>query len=188
MNWIFESPLTIVLLGAGALALLSTVWVQTGKSQVLIVMGIVGALLIAGLAVERMVQTDREKLEATVREIAADVRRNDHAKLYQHIAKSAPELRARAQAEIPNYQFTECTVTKIYRVEVMSDKRPKEAEIEFMVRVSGNFNYQGFQTGDGTYLRFIRLYFVEELDGKWKVRDYAHEDRSAALVNKPLGK
>jgi hypothetical protein len=188
MNWIFESPLTIVLLGAAALALLSTVWVQTGKSQVLIAMGVVGALLIAGLVVERMVQTDREKLEATVRDIAADVRRNDHAQLYQHIAKSAPELRARAQAEIPNYQFTECTVTKFYRVEVKSDKRPKEAEVEFMVSVSGNFNYQGFQTGDGTYLRFVRLYFVEEPNGEWKVRDYAHDDPSAAMVNKPLGK
>lgn len=188
MNWIFESPITIVLLGAAVLAVLSTVWVQTGKSQVLIAMGVVGALLIAGLVVERLVQTDREKLEATVREIAANVRRNDHAKLYQHIATSAPELRARAQAEIPNYEFTECTVTKIYRVEVRDEKRPKEAEVEFMVRVSGNFNYQGYQTGDGTYLRFIRLYFVQDENGSWKVRDYAHDDPSAALVNRPLGK
>lgn len=188
MDWLFESPVTIVLLGVAALGVLSTVWVQTGKSAVLAVMAAVFVALIVGLAVERFVETDREKLERTIRQIARDVRANDRPRLYKHIDPAATELRARAQAEIPNYEFSDCTVTKIDRVAILADKRPKEAEADFMVRVAGNFSFQGQHLGEGTHFRYIRLYFVQDKDGEWKVRDYAHEDPSAAFMNKPLGR
>ena len=189
MDWLYESPVTIVLLGVLALGALATLWVQSGKNAVLIAVGFVALLLIAGLVTERLVVTDREKVEQEVRDIAADVRSNDRSRLYPHIYSGATELRAKAEGELPSYKFSECTVTKIYRVEIFEGKQPKQAEVEFMVRVAGNFSYQGLEVGgDGSYLRYVTLFFTQEQDGRWRMHDYSHADPSAALVNRPVGK
>ena len=156
-------------------ALLAAMWATTGRREPLW-----GAVAAAGLLpvvwlAERLVVTDREAVEATLYEIAADVKSNNRAAVLAHIYSGAPALRRQAAQEMPNYSFTECKVNKIHRIEVSTSDRPPSAEAEFNVYVSGTFTYAG-QTASGDFPRYVALKLRRDTDGKWRVENYAHAD------------
>jgi hypothetical protein len=166
--------LLLIFLGFVA-ALLGAMWASTGRREPLW-----GAVAAVGLLpvlwiVERLVVTDREAVEATLHEIAADVKSNNRAAVLAHIYSGAPALRQQAALEMPNYSFTECKVNKVHRVKVSASDRPPSAEAEFNVYVSGTFTYAG-QTASGDFPRYVALKLRKDTDGKWRVENYTHAD------------
>ena len=127
MTWLFEQQLVIVALGVGLILALGAAWSASGRNELLYCLGAAFVLLIAGLITERMVVTDREAIHATLLTIARDVQNNNRRAVLAHIYSGAPELRKKADAELPSYQFTECRVTKIHKIEVDRSAEPHSA-------------------------------------------------------------
>lgn len=186
MNFFSDQPIWIVVCGMISVALLAILWAQTGRNGWLYAAGGTILLTLALLGLERYLVSDAEALRFTVREIARDVAKNDRKLLSAHIHSAATTLKQKADAELPNYEFSECTVTRIYLLEIDESKTPREGRVEFIVRVSGSFSYQGMG-GDGTYLRYVTLFFGKEADGQWRVKDYDHRDVQAAWMNSEGG-
>jgi hypothetical protein len=186
MNWLLESPLTIVVVGVLLLILLGWVWSATGRKELLYALGAALALIAVGLVVERLVVTDREAIEATLLTIAREVESNDLRRVVKHIYSGAPELRQKVEGEMPNYDFTECRLTKIHLIEVNAREQPRTAVAEFNVIASGSFREGSFSLSEQSVPRWVRLYMVKEDDGRWTVRDYIHAPPNQFMSSQPL--
>lgn len=183
MTWLFEPSLTFWLMLVFLLltaVLLAAMWVATGRREPL--WGAAGVVLLLPLLwlMERLVVTDREAIEATLHSIAADVKGNNRSAVMSHIGAGATSLRHRAEAEIPNYTFTDCKVNQIHRIEVNAADRPRSAEAEFNVYVSGSFKI-GNETFNGDFFRRIHLWMRRESDGQWRVENYDHSSPLPAV-------
>src|ERR1044072_7821242 len=117
MNWLFEQPLLIVILGMIVVLGLGAAWSATGRTAFLYGVGAALLLMIAGLVVERLVVTDKEAIRQTLLIIAHDVKRNDRQAVLRHIHSSRDEIKRKAEAEMPRYHFTECRVTRIHLID-----------------------------------------------------------------------
>jgi hypothetical protein len=186
MNWLFESPVAIVVIGILVLIALGALWSMSGRKELLYALAAAAALIVAALIVERLVTTDREAIRQTLLEIAADVESNNVRELVRHIHSGAPELKQRAEAEMPNYQFSECRITKIHMTDVDASQQPRSAIVEFNVMASGSFSQGGMSVSDTKVPRWVRLHMVQENDGRWTVQDYQHAPPQQFMSNQPM--
>jgi uncharacterized transporter YbjL len=187
LTWLFEQPLIIVALGVAMILALGAAWSASGRKELAYAIGAVVVLLIASLVVERLVITDREAIRATVLHIARDVQNNDHRAVVAHVHSSAPELKRKALAELPNYHFTECRVTKIHSIDIEKYTEPRSAIAEFNVIASGTFRQAGFELTD-TIPRWIKLHLLREKEGRWTVVEYEHDSPQRMIMAQPLEK
>lgn len=183
--WPLDQPLVIVLIGIAAGVVVGGLWTASGRQELLYALGAVVALTTVWLIVERLVVTDREAIAQTLAEIARDVENNDLNRLVKHIAKGNPSLVARAKAEMPNYDFSECRVTKIHNTDVDASAEPRSAKVQFNVVASGTFRQGGLEVSD-TVPRWVELQMVREEDGRWRVIDYQHAEPQTFMFGHPL--
>jgi hypothetical protein len=176
MNLFLEQPLAVVIAGVILGVIAGIAWNSTGRKEWLIGLGAVVVLTIAGLIVEQFVVTDREAIEATLEEIARDVQSNNLRAVLSHISANNAELQRKAEAEMPNYRFDECRVTKVHGIEVDASLEPRSAIVEFNVIASGSFREGGVELAGQQVPRWVRLQMVREKDGHWRVQDYEHDD------------
>jgi hypothetical protein len=183
--WLFDSPIYIVLIGIVLGVFVGGAWTATGRKELLYALGSVVAVTVIMLIAERLVTTDGEAIRATLAEIARDVQANDMQRVVGHIAKGSPSLVQKAQNEMPNYKFTECRVTKVFKIDVDASAEPRSALVEFNVYVDGKFGQGGFEA-TGPAFRRIDLQLVREEDGKWRVENYTHRPPPEFLMGEPL--
>lgn len=186
MNWLLDRPLFIVLWGVVICIPIAIGWVASGRKEVLY--GLIAALvLVAGLLItERLVTSDREALEITLQQIARDVESNDPQAVLGHVYSGAPALKAKAQQELPNYQFTQCRITRVHEIVVNSQDQPKSAVIQFNVAAAGSFKAEGMEltaSKEQPIMRYVELKMRQEADGRWTVEDYSHAEPQAFMFD-----
>lgn len=155
-------------------AILAAMWTATARREPLLAAAVAIGLMPLLWMVERLVVTDREAIETTLHEIAADVKSNNRAAVLGHIDPAATWLRARAEGEIANYQFTECKINKLHEIEVNYRDRPLTAVADFNVYVSGTFRVGNEMLPPGDYFRRIELRLRQDAEGHWRVENYSH--------------
>ena len=168
----FESPVLMIVIGLTTAALLGGLWLQTGKRFLLVFLIGVLALTAAGVILERSVETEPERIEKTLHQIARDIERNDQAALVRHIHSQATQIRQAATTEMGTYEFDQVTIKSNLQIEVDAGTEPKTATARFNVVVVGSGG------GLGKHRRVPRYVTLElkQEDGAWRVLDYAHED------------
>jgi ketosteroid isomerase-like protein len=172
MSWLFDQPISIAAAGTAVVFLLVVAWVQTGRNAFLFSSGGAAVLCVLLLILERNVITPREEVEATVYELAQLVERNDVDAIVKNFVRSKPEWATKAKQELPRYTFTEARVTQIHHIAMNLQHQPPEAVVEMNVSVSGSFE----QFASGTYLRWLKVTFWKEDDGRWRVVEYEHAE------------
>jgi ketosteroid isomerase-like protein len=182
MNWLFESPITIVAIAVAIAFFLVVAWVQTGRNAFLYAIGGVVALAILGLVIERYVETEREAITKLVYEIAAKIEANDADAVVAHVVSSRPELASRGRSEMGQHEFDEVTVTRIHNVESFPDRQPPEIVVEFNVQVSGSF--MNGQVPLETLQRYLKVTFWKDHDGQWRIADYEHHEPQAFMFKR----
>lgn len=184
--WLLEQPLIIVGLGVGLILSLGAAWTASGRQELLYALVAAIGLLFVGLITERLVVTDREKIRATLQEIARDVKANDHAKVMRHIHSSAASVKQQAQAELPKYKFTEFRITKIHTIDVDASTEPRSAMVELNMVGGGSFHEFGI---DADHVpRWVQLHLLRETDGRWTVAAYQHDDPQRMMYEQPAAK
>jgi len=173
MNWLFDSPFTI-LLGAVAIGFfLGVAWVQTGKNAFLYSIGGIALVAIGLLILERAVETDAEKVRKLLYQIAAEIEANDADTVVQHIVSSRPELAAQGKQQMNSYTFTQVQITKIHSITEQPDKQPPSVVAEFNVLVGVSGHSVGVEVDNQPV--FFKVTFWKDTDGKWKIADYQYD-------------
>src|SRR6185295_4679598 len=89
MNWLVENTLTVVMSGAGVLAMAVFVYFQTRTNGALY--GVLGLILLTAVLVltSWLIETPREAVERSLYELAATVEANDVKGVLGYLAPSA---------------------------------------------------------------------------------------------------
>jgi hypothetical protein len=95
-NLLFENPWWIIFAGIIIEAVLGIILYRTGRGVMVWVMLGVLILMIAGVIVERLVVTERERVETTLDGIVAALEANDLNRVLSYVAPEAAETRRRA--------------------------------------------------------------------------------------------
>lgn len=132
--------------------------------------GVITATIVAALLVEWYVVTPREEVQQTIRDLADLVEQNDVEGLLANISPSQPEVRRRAEYEMPRYDFSVCNVVTFHGIQ-WDREQPDQATADFMVRF--NVSMQGYSGGG---FRDVILKFQKESDDQWRIVDYSHFD------------
>ncbi|MFN0019779.1 MAG: hypothetical protein ACKVP0_16100 [Pirellulaceae bacterium] len=189
MNWLFDRPVSIAIMGLMLCIPIAIGWVMSGRKEMLYALAVAFALFVGLLIMERVVVTDREALEATVVQIARDVQANDHQAVQRHIYSGSPQLKQKVQAELPNYKFIECRITSQPEIEVNAKDEPRSAKVSFLAAAAGDFKYEGMTASaskEAPIRRRIILKMKKEADGRWAVDDYDHEGIEKEFFNKKV--
>ena len=102
MNWLAENTLTILMIGAVALAMAVFVYFQTRTNRALY--GVLGVFLLTALLVltSWLIETPREAVERSLYNLAATVEANDVKGVLGFLAPSAdPQLRKDVETLMP---------------------------------------------------------------------------------------
>ena len=172
MTSLMETPLPAILMGGLMAAMLGSGWLRTGKQWLLYLMIGVILLTVGAVFLERAVITDREQVAATLHEIADLVERNEIDAALEYAHSSWPEVRSQATGELPPYVFREVSIRRNLKIEVFPEHIPPEATAEFNVLVV--FGTRDHFVEETRALRFVKVTFLKEETGEWRVADYEH--------------
>ena len=173
MTIFLESPWPAILMGIVAEAILAAVLVTTRRAVVLWAMGAVLTVALMGVALELLVVTEREQVEASLDGIVAALKANDLDRLLRdYIAPDAYRTRGRAswalgRVEIQHAHYHDLSIT------INDLTTPPTADVEF-------FGVVHYRDRLGEIPReYYSAHFVAEFelrDGRWMVTDHVEYD------------
>lgn len=163
MNWVFDSPLTILIGGAVLVAALGVAWLKTGRGALL--GAAIGTLVMTALllVVEQMAVTDREQIRSLIEQAVSDVERNDLPAVLKHVHSKAQTLRDGAEAGMRQYRF-ERVIARKPLIIVNRDVTPATAHVEFYVNIVVNSR----QWGQAQFPGFVEA-DLELENERWRV-------------------
>ncbi len=175
VQFALESPLMVGLCGLVIVVGAALLWTQSGSKAALIVSGAAGIFTLITVLVGIQIETDRERIQRTIEEVAAALSKNDQQRVFSYIHPAATEAVARAKSELPNYKISEARVTRLKSIAVNRKSTPPTAIAEFNVAVT--IEMQGQRA---PVRRFVKAYFMLQGE-RWLVNDYEHFEPTAAF-------
>ncbi len=171
MSQLLEDPTLILAAGGLMLGLLGVVFYQTGRAVVLAAMGGVALLTLGGVALERLVVTDREQVEHTLYAVADALEANDLNAILAYLAPEAGPIQARAQQALADFKVEAAEIRGL-QVSVSSGGSVPKAEADFV----GTLVLED-RRGQAPYDHFVRRFrvFFERRSQGWVMTGY--EDR-----------
>lgn len=165
MNWFLESPIGVTLLGGAIVAGLGIAYYQTRHRGLAIAIAAAVLLTAAAVTTERLVVTDYEQIEGTLRDITRALRAGDKPAVVAHIGD--PEIRRRVEQYLGTYEFTEAGYGGL-SVRMNHLMNPPTATAEFLGRVTVNF--AGGERA-GSVVRPMSVRFERQGD-RWMLMQY----------------
>jgi hypothetical protein len=173
-----ENPVLVGVIG-GLLATLALV-VFLARRNLPSLVALVGAvaLTLLGLVIERMVETEREQVERSVREVLAAVEANDLARVFNAIDPAATRVRNDASALMPLIKVEKARSLSAVEAIVESAANPTTAMSRFRAFLQGIHTRSGMQVA----------YFNQQVDIHWVKRGdrWLIEDYTAYYDEKPI--
>lgn len=181
MTTFLESPLPILLVGIVAEAILGAILVSTRRGAVLWIMLAVLVLTGIGLLVERLVETENERITATLDGAAAALESNDLNRVTAFLSPVANQSRSRAAQVLGMVEFRSVALRGLQIEEVNRLTSPPTVKARFTVVLgfrdrTGSIPYEHYVVGLVVGLR-------KEGD-RWLVTDHIEEDPNNPVSRK----
>ncbi|MCA9213115.1 MAG: hypothetical protein KDB27_08625 [Planctomycetales bacterium] len=170
MTNVFENPVPILFVGVLIFGICFALWTQKRQRKFAAGMVLAILLMIGGVALERLVETESEKVGATIRQIAKDMEANDVNSVISHISGSSAELKSAATAILSRVKVESISVKRNLTVTVSPSGTKAVAKFNAVGRVEDKTATFGTQNVP----RFMTLEFAKE-QGVWRVFDYKDE-------------
>lgn len=176
MALFLESPMPIILIGIVVEAVLGAVLVGTRRGVVLWAMAGVLVLVGLGVLVERLVETDNERIEAALDGAAAALEANDYDRLFTYIAPSATGTRGRAMQVQGMVEFTSVSLRGLEIGPINRLTSPPSVETRF----TGVFAFRD-RKGVYPYEHHVLGFIVglRQEGDQWLITDHVEVDRSS---------
>lgn len=160
---LFENPIPIYFVGAVLLVVTGLTFLTRRTLRSLIwFVGMVLAVLLM-LAVERLVVTEREQIEANLATLFDALRENDMPGVLALVHPDAAEVRADVETMMPEAEVTDTGATMVH-IDVSDSK----ATSDFLGRLDGRHKRTGHRV---FYLDEVRLDWHKR-DGQWLLAGY----------------
>ena len=176
LDWLYESAMTPVMIGVLLVAAFGFFGYALQNRNLFWAASICAALTISAVVVERMVETDREKLHASVYGMARCVRDNDFDGLMMYAATDGGDplsnVRAQLEAEIPKCNFRSCRIVGVRDISI-DEEDSRKAKIDFVAFVNVDASATQYRY-DGTVHRRVILSMRKEHDGLWRITSFSH--------------
>lgn len=169
MSWLFEDPTTLIVAGVLIEGLLAVVLINTRQLKVVLAMVGVLLLILAGVAIEQIVVTDYEQIEAVLDGTARSLRANNVAGVLERIDPQAVEMRQRAEGALSQARITDAHF-KDLKVHFKKLASPPAADAEFIANIKGSYR-TSIDGGGGTLIRRFRISFRRQGD-RWLMTSY----------------
>jgi len=172
MTFLFENTWIWVVLAAITGFIGYSKFVNDKKNRTLLATILATAVvLIGGVALERCIETDREALRRTLKEISAAIKDDDFAAVNTFIAPDAEKLRGLAAAGMNQAKLSVVHFGNV-DIKVNDATVPTTAELRFIVTFRGRSKNNSFLWGDADYLdRFRFTAIFEKHDKRWLATD-----------------
>jgi hypothetical protein len=169
--WFTEDPTPILIAGGITLIVLLVFLLKTGRGAILYAMA--GVAFFMGLAVliDKLVVTDRERIEKVIYDAAAAAERNELSAVANYISPSKPAIRSEIQRWIGQVTIESVTVGGL-NVEVDRKSTPPTAIARFWFIGKGKLK-RGDLAHD-TFPGRLLVKFQKEGD-RWLVTDYERD-------------
>ncbi len=178
MTWIVENPAPVIVVGLLVEALLAIALLRSGRGVLLGVMAAV-AVVVAGLVVlEWAVETEVERVEATLQNLERALESNDLKRILAHIDPEADRLRTVIGRFQPRYEITTANVGRDLKVTIDESTNPPTARAVFTARIHGE-DRRGTFAG-GTWINELEL-ILRRHDDRWLLYDYVDKGRTGIL-------
>jgi hypothetical protein len=181
MSWLAENSFAIWALGAIALAGALAVFWETRAPKALAAIGII-ILITAGLLVtEWIIETPREAVTRTLKELAATVEANDVNGTLAFLSPKAAKMRADVEKLMPEVQIEMARIINGPEVEFNQADNPTQAVARLRGAIRGkvkNTSMQGTVPDD--------LQVTLEYDGqRWLISDYTSQRNWQQQLRRP---
>jgi hypothetical protein len=169
MTWLVEDAWTIFwcCLALGLVVVLLLLQISRGYA----LLGLLGMALFTGglLLVERLVVTDRERVENALHELAEALVNNDAPLTASYISPNSTRVRDTASFYLRQMKVTKANIGSDLKTTVNRLTSPPTARATFTGRLEGQF-----KLGGATPLNYVGRFTLElELDGnRWLVTNY----------------
>ncbi len=176
MTFLLENPIPIYFVGAVLVTITGlTFLVRRTLSSLLWFAGVVLAILLL-LAVERLVVTEREQIEANLETLLESLRENDMPGVLVMIDPDAAEVRADVNAMMPEVTLKDTGATML-RIELSDSQDRPTATAQFLGRVDGVHKRSG-----------QRVFYLDEVQLQWRKRDdgWVVENYEAMWQGRPI--
>jgi hypothetical protein len=169
MTWLTENPWPFLLIGLVVEIVLVLILLSTGRGALLSAIAGVAVLNIVLLVAERVIVTDRERIAASLDELAAALANNDVPAVLEFIAPAATAIRRRAEHELPLVKFNDVKVVSDVETTINETADPPSAVSTF----NGRFSLKYIKGGTSPYEMIVRRFRVtfQKLDGRWLITD-----------------
>lgn len=182
MNFLLESALLIGLVGGLLSVLAAYTGVQLAEKRVQMGAAMLFALTIVLVAISLWIETDREQLRRTMREMAVAVQNNDHERLFAYFHPNASSGVQHAKSEVPRFQFHQASVTSVRDIVVNDRTQPPTAITEFIAAFRVSSDSPQTYGAEFNSRRFVKVYWMKQGE-RWLVRDYEHADFMQGFTN-----
>jgi hypothetical protein len=164
----FESSLPLVFVFVALAVIAVFAWLKTQARPWLAIAILAACTALAVFVADRLVETDREHIEALFPRLAAAAERQDIDTILAALDPELRPLRADAERVLKQVRPTEITITKL---DVSLDS-PEAANVDMIVRVSGNVIDE---RTPGTTIAGLRVSMTKK-GGQWLVADVEVRD------------
>ncbi len=166
MTTLTENPMPLIFFAVAVEAVLGVILYMTGRGIYLIAM--IGVLLaiLGCVGLERMIVTERERVEAALEEVRAGMEANDIERVLACISPQAGDVRSDARWAISYVRFTRVKITRLEIDKINKLTSPPTATARFIVMVSGEDRHGSM--GHRTYPAKLDVTFRLE-NGRWVI-------------------
>jgi hypothetical protein len=171
MTVFLENPLPILFLGLLAEGLLAAILVHTRRGVLIVPMVAVLLLVLGGVVLERLVVTERERVEATLDGAVAALNHNDLPAVLGYLTAGAERTRERAEWAMARVEFTSVSIHGL-EIKVNRLTSPPTAEARFQ----GVAHYRD-RRGEFPYEHYAARFIVQlQLeDDTWRITDHVEQ-------------
>jgi len=177
MTTLLEDPTRLIVAGVALEVILGLILLRTGRGVLLVAIGVVLLVVLAGVGLERVVVTERERVEAVFYAGAAALEANDRQAILALIDPSDDDTRKLMEWALRRVHFVRVKINEL-SIEVDDAADPPTARAHLIGIV-------GFNDRRGEYPYGTRpVDFTAELhrrDGRWLFTGHA-------LKNDPRGR
>lgn len=170
-----ENPLVLGLAGGVATAIALAIWIQGSQRPAMYSAVVLAVLTLILVEINVYVQTDRERVQVLIHQVAKDIQNNDLEKILSVIHPNAPQLVRAANDASRNFKFSVARVTGIKQIQVDRQANPPKATAEFYVVV--NASVRGTAVGGRGFVRVTLL----KSNDRWLVQEYQAFDPSVGF-------
>jgi hypothetical protein len=172
MNWLAENALTLLMVGAVALAMAVFVFFQTRTNGALY--GVLGVILVTAALVltSWLIETPREAVEHSLYNLAATVEANDVKGALSYLSPSAdPQLRKDVEALMPLVKIERARILGTPEIELQGQSQINSATVKCQGVILAVNRKDGMKGGaeDHLVLKWVLR------DGRWMLESYTSQ-------------